>query len=100
MVVNVHHFADQIIDAIKNNKGWGSEIIISDETDVVLETGGGLLKAAPLLGDESFVVMNADILTDLDLGAMIGAHKQLQPLATSSYNRSRNIKIFFVRSSG
>ena len=67
VVVNVHHFADQIIEAIQTNRGWGSDIIISDETDVVLETGGGLLKAASLLRNGSFVVINVDILTDLDL---------------------------------
>src|SRR6185436_11058153 len=45
VVVNVHHFAEQIIDAVKKNNGWGSRILISDETEEVLETGGGLLKA-------------------------------------------------------
>ena len=46
VVVNVHHFSDQIINAIKDAKGWGSNIVISDETDVVLETGGGNDKAS------------------------------------------------------
>ena len=45
VVVNVHHFPEQIIEAVKKNKGWGSNVIISDESDEVLETGGGLLKA-------------------------------------------------------
>ncbi len=45
VIVNVHHFAGQIIDAVKKNDGWGSNIIISDETEELLETGGGLLKA-------------------------------------------------------
>lgn len=94
IVVNVHHFANQITDAIKNNKGWGSEITISDETDIVLETGGGLLKAASLLGYESFVVMNADILTDLDLNAMIKAHQQLQPLATLATTNRETSRYF------
>lgn len=94
VVVNVHHFADQIIDAIKNNKGWGSDIIISDETDEVLETGGGLLKAASLLGDESFVVINADILTDLDLSEMINAHQRLQPLATLATTHRETSRYF------
>ena len=49
VVVNVHHFADQIIDAVEKNKGWGSHIHISDERDEVLETGGGLLKAKHVL---------------------------------------------------
>lgn len=82
VVVNVHHFAEQIVENISMFRGWGSAIVISDETDVVLETGGGLVKAAPLLGNEPFVVMNVDILTDLDLGMMIAAHQQLMPLAT------------------
>src|SRR6476661_4131495 len=43
VIVNVHHFAGQIIDAIKQNNGWGSDIVISDETSEVLETGGGLV---------------------------------------------------------
>ena len=45
VIVNVHHFADQIYDAVKKNNGWGSSILISDETEKLLETGGGLLKA-------------------------------------------------------
>jgi len=82
VVVNVHHFADQVAAAVKLNKGWGSEIIISDERDAVLETGGGLKKAAPHLRDGAFALMNADILTELDLSAMIAAHNKLSPLAT------------------
>jgi NDP-sugar pyrophosphorylase family protein len=82
VVVNVHHFADQIVAAINQNKGWGSDITISDETDVVLETGGGLKKAALHLQEGSFVVINVDILTDLDLGEMIRYHQKLMPLAT------------------
>src|ERR1051325_7679521 len=45
VIVNVHHFADQILDTVTAANGWGSNIIISDETNEVLETGGGLLKA-------------------------------------------------------
>src|SRR4029078_8178819 len=46
VIVNVHHFAQQIIQAIENNNGWGSNVTISDETDAILETGGGLKRAA------------------------------------------------------
>jgi NDP-sugar pyrophosphorylase family protein len=49
IIVNVHHFADQIRDEVIKNKGWGSTVIISDETEAVLETGGGLLKARTYL---------------------------------------------------
>ena len=67
VVVNVHHFADQIIEAIKTNSGWGSNVMISDERDEVLETGGGLLKARNLLeGDSPFVTINVVLRTHND----------------------------------
>ncbi len=81
VVVNVHHFADQIIDAVETNKGWGSNVIISDETNEVLETGGGLLKAKDLLsGDEPFITLNVDILTNLDLNKLLEFHYEHKPL--------------------
>lgn len=82
IVVNVHHFAEQIEEALAINQGWGSHYIISDETAAVLETGGGLRKAAPFLENAPFVLMNVDILTDMDLGAMIADHFLHAPLAT------------------
>jgi len=80
VVVNVHHFADQIIAAVNESTGWGSTIHISDERDEVLETGGGLLKAAPLLGNERFITCNVDILTDLDISTLIAFHETHRPL--------------------
>ena len=82
VVVNVHHFAGQIVEALTINKGWGSRFIISDETEEVLETGGGLKKAGPFLEDAPFVLMNVDILTDMDLSALAGDHFLHRPLAT------------------
>jgi len=82
VVVNVHHFADQIIDAIEKNNGWGSNVTISDESDEVLETGGGLLRAKAYFESEAkWLVMNADILTDLDLGKMLEADKAFDALS-------------------
>jgi N-acetyl-alpha-D-muramate 1-phosphate uridylyltransferase len=83
VVVNVHHFAEQIIAAIAQNNGWGSKITISDETTEVLETGGGLLKAKEqLAGCDNFVIMNCDILTNLDLNKLIAQHANNNALAT------------------
>lgn len=82
VVVNVHHFAEQIIQAIQTNKGWGSDILLSDETAAVLETGGGLKKAAHLFQPSPVVIINVDILTDLDLNAMMHCHQAASPLAT------------------
>ena len=82
VVVNVHHFADQIIDTVNQHNGWGSDITISDETDEVLETGGGLLRAADYFKEEqSWVLMNADILTDLPLDKMITADELFEAKA-------------------
>src|SRR5579863_7959071 len=82
VVVNVHHFAGQIIEALKENDGWGCRYRISDETAEVLETGGGLKKARPFLEGSTFVLMNVDILTDMDLSALIADHFTHRPLAT------------------
>ncbi len=94
VIVNVHHFAEQIINAIKKNNGWGSNIIISDETAEVLETGGGLLKAKELFTPgEKFITCNVDILTDLDLNKLIAFHEKHNPLisfAVTNRKTSRN----------
>jgi NDP-sugar pyrophosphorylase family protein len=82
VVVNVHHFADQIIEAIEKNKGWGSHVVISDERDQVLETGGGLMKANDLLKDETFLTLNVDILTDANLKYFLASHQQQNSLIT------------------
>ena len=94
VVVNIHHFADQIEEAVKANKGWGSNVILSDERDVVLETGGGLMKAAKHLSDDSFVLMNVDILTTLNLQAMIDPHRKLMPLATLATTDRKTSRYF------
>ncbi len=101
IIVNVHHFADQIIDAVNENKGWGANITISDETDEVLETGGGLLRASNYFESEDrWLVMNADILTNLDLHKMIAADEAyaikaegdlVATLAVTDRSSSRNL---------
>ena len=84
IVVNVHHFAGQIIEAVEAAEGWGANIIISDESTEVLETGGGLKKAGDILSalQQPFVLMNADILTNMNLDNMLEKHFKESPLAT------------------
>lgn len=95
VVVNVHHFADQIIEAIEQNRGWGSAVTISDETDKVLETGGGLKKAAPLFaGEENIVILNADILTNLQLDQMILQHRKTNALVTLAVSQRESSRYF------
>lgn len=71
-VVNVHHFADQIIDWLSTHD-TGMNIRISEEREAPLETGGGILHARKLLGRKPFLVHNVDILSDLDIPAFIAA---------------------------
>ena len=82
VVVNVHHFADQVENEIETNKGWGSKVIISDEREELLETGGGLLKARKFLGNETFLTINVDILTDVNLKYFLARHQQENSLIT------------------
>lgn len=95
VIVNVHHFADQIVDAIEKNNGWGSNIFISDETDQVLETGGGLLKAQDLFTPgEKFITCNADILTDLNIGNLLAFHEERSSLISFGITQRKTSRNF------
>lgn len=82
VVLNVHHFAEQIEHKIAENNGFGSLVHISEERNEVLETGGGLAKAAHFFEEENFVVMNVDMLTNFDLQQLIDAQEQSKAIAT------------------
>lgn len=101
VIVNIHHFADQIIDAVKENDGWGSNIVFSDETNEVLETGGGLLKAKHLFTrGEKFITCNVDVLTDLNLHQLIAFHEKNKPLISFGVtNRKTSRNFLFDESS-
>ncbi len=100
VIVNVHHFADQIESEIKTYNGFGSNVTISDERHEVLETGGGLLHAKWFFeGCSEFIVMNTDVLTDLNLNAMLDFHRQHLPIATLAVmNRSSSRNLLFDES--
>ncbi|WP_244828598.1 nucleotidyltransferase family protein [Carboxylicivirga sediminis] len=76
IVVNVHHFATQIIDYIESNDWW-TEVLISNESDELLDTGGGLLRAQSLfIPNKSILVRNVDIVTSTNLESFIYSHQQ------------------------
>jgi NDP-sugar pyrophosphorylase family protein len=81
IVINVHHFANQIIDFLKEKDNFGIQIWISDETEELLDTGGGIKKAAHFF-DEPFLVHNADILSNVNLKALYEFHQASQNDAT------------------
>lgn len=82
VVVNVHHFPEQIREAVEKAKGWGSNITISDESGELLETGGGLLKARKFLQDDTFLTINVDILAELNPKFFLAHHQQQQSVIT------------------
>lgn len=95
-VINVHHFADKIELFLKENNNFNANIEISDERNELLETGGGLWKAKNLLGNNPFLVMNSDILTNLNIQKLIDFHSQRNPLATLAVSdRKSTRKLLF-----
>ena len=101
VIVNVHHFGDQVIDAIKQNNGWGSDIVISDETSELLETGGGLVKAKDLFKKGGrFITCNVDILTDLDLDKLVAFHEKHKPLISFAVTNRKTSRYFLFDENG
>ncbi|MCB9018143.1 MAG: nucleotidyltransferase family protein [Prevotellaceae bacterium] len=83
IVVNVHHFSNQIVDFLKQKDNFGLKISISDETDFLLDTGGGIRKAAALLDDgEPFLIHNVDIISNAYLKDLYDCHVRQGAVAT------------------
>jgi len=88
VIVNVHHFADMIVDYLKANKNFGMRIDVSREDDILLDTGGGLKKAAHFFlqksqpPEEPFILHNVDVISTIDLHRMAQFHAENQALAT------------------
>jgi N-acetyl-alpha-D-muramate 1-phosphate uridylyltransferase len=100
VIINVHHFAGQVMDFLEVHNFFGMNISISDETGGLLETGGGLKKAAWFFsGCESAVVRNVDIISDLDLEEMNRFHLQNRVVATLAI-RKRATRRYFLFDDG
>ena len=88
VIVNVHHFADMIVDYLKANKNFGMRIEVSREDDVLLDTGGGLKKASHFFlqksqsPEEPFILHNVDVISTIDLHRMAEFHSENRALAT------------------
>lgn len=95
LIINVHHLADQLMEYVAQKRWEGLKIEISDETNELMNTGGGLNKASWFFdGEKDFVLMASDVLTDLNLSAMIDKHvnsKSLVTLAVKERKTSRDL---------
>lgn len=96
-VINIHHFGDQIAEFLRKNGHFNANIKLSDEKDQLLETGGGLVFARKFLDHgEDFLIMNADILTDLDLNYFVEYHQEKKDFATLAVSdRKSSRKLLF-----
>lgn len=96
IIINVHHLAAQITRFLGQNRNFGINIAVSDETEHLLDTGGGLFKASWFFSDESpFLVVNSDILSDIDYSALLDQHTHAGSLATLAV-RNRSTSRYFL----
>lgn len=103
MVVNVHHFPEQIRAFLEANGNFGVDIRISDESDLLLDTGGGLLRAWTLLNpapDEPILLHNADILTDFPIAEFTESHCRSGRDVTLLTQRRQSSRMLWLDSDG
>lgn len=95
IIVNVHHFSEQIISFLKRYNNFGINIEISDETELLLDTGGGLKKAEKFLsGNQPFLVHNVDVISDINLTDMFEFHIKKRALATLAVKERKTSRYF------
>ncbi|TSA34376.1 MAG: nucleotidyltransferase family protein [Porphyromonadaceae bacterium] len=101
MVINVHHFPEQIIDFLRSNNNFGLDISISDESGERLDTGGAIKKASPIfLGEETVLVHNIDILSNLNFHNLASYHEGKNALVTLAVKDRPTSRSLLVDGSG
>ncbi len=101
IIMNVHHYSDKIIDFLKLKNNFGIRIEISDETEKLLDTGGGLKKAAWFFnGNDPFLVHNVDVLTDLDLHRLYNTHLNSGAFATLAVRHRKTVRYLLSDENG
>ena len=95
IVINVHHFADQIEQFIQHKNSFGIQIALSDEREALLDTGGGLIKAKWFFDDKKpFFLIASDVITDLDLTSLYNYHLLHDPLVTLAVKHRQSSREF------
>jgi NDP-sugar pyrophosphorylase family protein len=94
IIINVHHFPEKIIEYVQQNDMFGIDIQFSKE-DSLLDTGGGLKKAAWFFDDKQpFILHNVDVLSDIDLSDMLNNHRQRESMATLAVRKRKTSRYF------
>ena len=95
IIINVHHHADQIKSFLDGKDNFGIKITISDESEKLLETGGGLKKAAWFFNDgKPFLLYNVDILSDIDLSKLYKFHLDSDAMVTLAVKTRKSVRYF------
>ena len=95
IIINVHHFADKVKDYLKQNNFFDCSIEISDESEKLLDTGGGLKKAAHFFSDgKPFLVYNVDILSNINLNKLMELHLVSKSIATLAVQKRESSRKF------
>jgi len=96
VIINIHHFADQIVDFVAAHKQFGIEIVFSDEQEQLLDTGGGIKKAEWYLSDgKPFLVHNVDVISSIDFNDFATYHQKSESIATLAV-RNRDTSRYFL----
>ena len=104
VIVNTHHFAGMVQEYLERNKNFGMNVAISHE-EILLDTGGGLKKAAYFFLDQSanseepFLLHNVDVISTIDLGQMLRFHNEHQPLATLAVQERKTSRYLLFQDS-
>ena len=96
IIINVHHFADMVEREVERLNKNGFRISVSDERDMLLETGGGLYKAKDFFDNKPFLLYNADIISDLDLSILYRFHIEKQRSCNTCSRNRRGNRFFLI----
>jgi N-acetyl-alpha-D-muramate 1-phosphate uridylyltransferase len=100
IIINVHHFADMVEEEVSRLNEIGFRVSVSDERDMLLETGGGLFNARNFFDNNPFLIYNLDIVSDLDLSSLHKFHLEKKGLATLAVRNRPGKRFYLVDTSG
>ena len=96
VVINVHHYPEKIISFLESKKNFGANITFSDESGLLLDTGGGIKKASPLFEGEAVLIHNVDVYTDLNLDDLYNFHNDYENLASLAVKERTTSRPFLM----
>lgn len=100
IIINIHHHPEKIISFVESKKNFGVNVIFSDESDLLLDTGGGIKKASPLFEGDAILIHNVDVYTDLNLEDLYNFHNDYENMATLAVKARETTRPFLMNEKG